>query len=254
MCAMKRASREQFDPRVFTLLCHRGLHDANTTENGLRAFAKAKEKNLPFELDVHLSKDGHLVVSHDSDLKRTTGKEGIIEEMDLGYLKKNYRLLDGEEVPSFLEVLSQTNEQVPIVVELKPYKGNAKLLAKALLNELSFIKEKKNIVVISFDPRALFPLKKSGYMRGLLVSSGRPSILNLRGFFEFLCPGKDLLTNRKVMGYRKKGGIINVWTLESEEEVQNAKNYADILTFQFLSDEAIERVRPKISSDGEDEA
>ena len=195
MFAMKRASKEQFDPRVFTLLCHRGLHDANTTENGLCAFAKAKEKNLPFELDVHLSKDGHLVVSHDSDLKRTTGKEGTIEEMDLGYLKKNYRLLDGEEVPSFLEVLSQTNEQVPIVVELKPYKGNAKLLAKALLNELSLIKEKilKTYVVLIKNTEArrhrvlLFPLRlrASVFNKHYLQSPARS-----KSFISTSVPGK----------------------------------------------------------------
>lgn len=249
MGVMGKAKKEQFDPRVFTLLCHRGLHDANTTENGLRAFQKARDLNLPFELDVHLTKDGHLLVCHDSELKRTTGKEGIIEEMDLGYIKQNYKLLDGEEVPSLLEVLAANDEQVPIVIELKPYKGNQKLLAKALVNELSFIKDKKNINVISFDPRCLFPLKKSGYIRGLLIGSERKYILALRHFFEFLCPAKTLLSSKKIKRYREKGGVLDVWTLESEEEIKYCRDHADILTFQSLPKDGLERCLPPKKDD-----
>ena len=252
MSVMGKAKKEQFDPRVFTLLCHRGLHDGNTTENGLRAFQKARDPNLPFELDVHLTKDGHLLVCHDSELKRTTGKEGIIEEMDLGYIKQNYKLLDGEEVPSLLEVLAENDEQVPIVIELKPYQGNQKLLARALVNELSFIKDKKNINVISFDPRCLFPLKKSGYLRGLLVGRQRKYVFAFRRFFEFLCPDKSLLNDKVVRRYRAKGGVLDVWTLESEEEIKYCRERADILTFQLLPQDALERVRPKKKDDEDD--
>ena len=243
MSVMGKAKKEQFDPRVFTLLCHRGLHDGNTTENGLRACHKARDLNLPFELDVHLTKDGHLLVCHDSELKRTTGKEGIIEEMDLGYIKQNYKLLDGEEVPSLLEVLAENDEQVPIVIELKPYQGNQKLLARALVNELSFIKDKKNINVISFDPRCLFPLKKSGYLRGLLVGRQRKYVFAFRRFFEFLCPDQVLLDDSRVSSYRKKGGILDTWTLESEEAIEKAAEKADILTYQHVSREARDRLR-----------
>ena len=40
-----------------------------------------------------------------------------------------------------------------------------KELVKKVKEELNAIKDKKNIMLISFDPRALFPFKHSGYVR-----------------------------------------------------------------------------------------
>ena len=70
----------KIDKRFLLGIAHRGLHDEVSTENGLDAFKKAIDKNTAFELDVHLSKDGKLIVCHDDNLVRTTSKEGIIEE------------------------------------------------------------------------------------------------------------------------------------------------------------------------------
>ena len=90
---MKRKERK-FGREYFGPIAHRGLHNATLTENGLKAFENAIKNDLPFELDIHITKDGQLVVCHDDDLKRTTGKEGIIEELTLAEIKEGYRLLD----------------------------------------------------------------------------------------------------------------------------------------------------------------
>ena len=58
---------------------HRGLHDPSKPENSMAAFRAALEKGYGIELDVHLLKDGTLAILHDSDLKRVTGREGILE-------------------------------------------------------------------------------------------------------------------------------------------------------------------------------
>ena len=50
---------------------HRGLHDkkAGIPENSMKAFQRAMELGYGMELDVHLTKDGGLVVMHDDSLK-----------------------------------------------------------------------------------------------------------------------------------------------------------------------------------------
>src|SRR5687768_12050974 len=57
------------------LISHRGeSHDA--PENTMAAFRLAWEREVPaIELDVHLTKDGQLIVCHDPDTERTTGKK-----------------------------------------------------------------------------------------------------------------------------------------------------------------------------------
>ena len=87
---MKNINYSCYDDRLFKGIAHRGLHDEDNTENGLNAFKRAIENNLAFELDVHLTIDKKLVVCHDSDLKRVTNKDGIIEELTLEEIKSNY--------------------------------------------------------------------------------------------------------------------------------------------------------------------
>jgi glycerophosphoryl diester phosphodiesterase len=138
----KQQIKENLNPLFFHGIAHRGLHNKDYTENGLLAFSNALNHLLAIELDVHLTKDNQLIVCHDSELKRTTGKEGIIENLTVKQIKDNYELLDKEKVPTFQEVLSLIKEQIPIVVELKVYQKNYTPLAKRLKEELKDVRSK----------------------------------------------------------------------------------------------------------------
>lgn len=74
-------------------------------ENTLRSFIRAEQSGMDaIELDLHLSKDGALVVMHDADVDRTTDGNGPIADKTLAELRE----LDaggGERVPVFDEVL-----------------------------------------------------------------------------------------------------------------------------------------------------
>ena len=57
-----------------TVIAHRGIHDnKEIPENSLKAFKLSIENNLTIELDIQLTKDNHLIVFHDANLKRMTG-------------------------------------------------------------------------------------------------------------------------------------------------------------------------------------
>lgn len=86
-------------------------------ENTLRSFIAAQNAGLDLiELDLHLSKDGALVVMHDADVDRTTDGTGQIADKTLAEL----RTLDagrGERVPVFEEVLEAV--RTPLQAEIK---------------------------------------------------------------------------------------------------------------------------------------
>lgn len=86
-------------------------------ENTLRSFVAAQQAGLDvIELDLHLSKDGALVVMHDTDVDRTTDGAGAIADKTLAEL----RALDagrGERVPVFEEVLDAVKS--PLQAEIK---------------------------------------------------------------------------------------------------------------------------------------
>ena len=67
---------------------HRGLHNATRPENSMAAFRSALTLGYGIELDVHLMKDGPLVVIHDSSLKRTAGADVKIEDLTVEDLEK----------------------------------------------------------------------------------------------------------------------------------------------------------------------
>lgn len=227
------------NPLFLKGICHRGLHNDIYTENGLNAFENALNHNMAIELDVHLTKDNQIVVIHDSELKRVTGKEGIVENLTLNELNE-YKLLDGEKIPTLQEVFSLIQEKIPIVIELKVYNKNYKSLAKKVKEELKTIKDKKNIILISFDPRALLPFWDLGYIRQLLVANDGKHEYTYA--FRHLFEGVDLqytfLKHKKYQKYCKKH-FSNVWTIENEEIVDLSLPYVDTITFQLMDHEYV---------------
>ncbi|HFD39568.1 MAG TPA: glycerophosphodiester phosphodiesterase [Anaerolineae bacterium] len=99
-------------------IAHRGA-SAYEPENTLRAFARAIEMGASLlELDLHLSRDGHLIVLHDADLSRTTNGVGRVAEWDLASLRR----LDaggGQRLPLLAEVIELARGRVGLYLELK---------------------------------------------------------------------------------------------------------------------------------------
>ena len=232
------------DPLFLKGIAHRGLHDNDKmTENGMKAFQNAIDNNVAFEFDVHLTKDNQLVVCHDENLKRTTGKEGIIEDLTSTEIREKYRLLDGGVVPTLEEVLELNNERVPMAIELKVFRKNYKPLVERFLKNLDTIKDKKKVMIISFDPRSLWPLKNKGFMRSLLIAKSDDYTWFFRHGIESIDVEKVLLKEKKYLRYAKKH-FINVWTLECEGCLANYAHLVDTATFQYLP---VEKVREALN-------
>jgi glycerophosphoryl diester phosphodiesterase len=88
---------------AFTITGHRGAM-ATEPENTMASFRRAAQLGVDaLELDVHLSRDGHLVVMHDKTLDRTTNGFGAIADTDFDTIAT----LDaggGEHVPQLYQV------------------------------------------------------------------------------------------------------------------------------------------------------
>ena len=70
------------------LIGHRGF-PSKAPENTLVSFRLALEVPVDMvELDVHLSKDRHIVVIHDATLERTTNGHGAVRDHTLAALKQ----------------------------------------------------------------------------------------------------------------------------------------------------------------------
>ena len=117
---LRPASGNKTVPAVLqTDYAHRGLWDDTVPENSLPAFAKAVSAGFGIELDVQLSRDGVVMVFHDDDLFRMTGKDAKLSSLSFAELRELRLAGTDEVIPTFAEVLAVINGKVPLLVELK---------------------------------------------------------------------------------------------------------------------------------------
>lgn len=108
---------------------HRGLK-AFYPENTMISFQKALEAGVDgIELDINMTKDGHLVIIHDTSVDRTTNGSGLVQNHTLRELKE----LDAgshfswefknEKIPTFEEFLDLVKyKDILLNVEIKDYR------------------------------------------------------------------------------------------------------------------------------------
>ncbi|MDY5730822.1 MAG: glycerophosphodiester phosphodiesterase family protein [Eubacteriales bacterium] len=121
---------QAFSPHLYT---HRGYYDNQNfpCENTLAAFARSVEHGYGIELDIQYTRDRKIVVFHDISLQRLCGIDKRISECDYADIVR-YTLPCGNKIPLFSEVLELVNGQVPLIVELKPFKDTIALVKEAL--------------------------------------------------------------------------------------------------------------------------
>jgi glycerophosphoryl diester phosphodiesterase len=110
------------------VIAHRGASGdfIENTASSLRAAVEGGAHML--ETDLHLTRDGHLVLHHDSDTLRLLGARGRIERKDLGELRA-LRYVNGEAMLTLDELFSIVQGTIPINLELKGQGTGAALLA-----------------------------------------------------------------------------------------------------------------------------
>ena len=138
---------------------HRGLHSAGVPENSMAAFRAALEHGYGIEFDVHLLRDGNLAIIHDASLKRTAGADVLIEDLATEDLAA-YRLEGTEEtIPTFRQLLDLYAGKAPLIIELKPERGNHAALTETVCRMLE---DYEGVYCLeSFDPRCITWLKKN---------------------------------------------------------------------------------------------
>jgi glycerophosphoryl diester phosphodiesterase len=163
--------------RTPIIIGHRG-NPSQAPENTLSGFIKAYENGADvFEVDVEITKDGHVIIMHDSTINRTTTYTGskTVNQMTLAEIKAEFILgKDGkattEKVPTLKEVCDYfADKDCKIFVEFKGSNANNVPATLKLLQEydMAFL-----VDVISFNGNFLTQTQKEypGMSTGFLVS------------------------------------------------------------------------------------
>jgi len=149
------------------IIAHRGA-SGYRPENTLAAFSLALEMGVDgLELDVQMTRDGHIIVCHDEQVDRTTNGSGWIKDMTLEEIKaldagswfnKAYQ---GEKIPTLREVLDLV-KGLPLLMNIELKNGPIQYpgLEEKTIAQLKEFQMEKLAILSSFNHYSLLEVKK----------------------------------------------------------------------------------------------
>ncbi|MFC5648748.1 glycerophosphodiester phosphodiesterase [Paenibacillus solisilvae] len=146
------------------VIAHRGAA-GEAPENTPAAFKLALEQGCDaFELDVHLSNDGQIVVIHDYAVDRTTDGHGDVSLLTVDELQRLdagkwfHPSYQGEHIPTLEEVFDLTPPHIEINIEIKGGIGSG--IEERLAELLRQKNRTGSVVVSSFHFNSLAALNR----------------------------------------------------------------------------------------------
>jgi len=145
---------------------HRGA-SAKAPENTLAALDAAWRAGATLaEIDVQLTRDGHVVLMHDRTVNRTTSGRGRVKDLTLEEL----RALDagrwfdpafhGERVPTLREAIEGARGKLVLLVELKHYPFREVPLVDRTIELVDDLRAEEDVVLAGFDHVDLRDIKR----------------------------------------------------------------------------------------------
>lgn len=236
---------KEFDDRAAWLrkgvVCHRGKHGGNIKENTIESIVKAMDEDLAVEIDVRLSKDKEVVLSHDDSLKRVFNIDKKISDLNYNDIKD----MTGGKVPLLEDVLNIVDDKIGLMIEIKSSKVG--LLEEKVYDLLKDYKGR--YVIVCFNPFTLRYFKKKDplIIRGQLSYNYNDSKYNsvlkflLRNMWmnifskpHFLSYGIDSENTNLLAKYRKKGYFIIGWTYKDEKDREKLSKIYDNMIIEEL--------------------
>lgn len=200
------------------IIAHRGGGEL-FPENTLKAFKESQALGVDMvECDVHVSRDGELMVIHDPTLERTGGKPLKVSDLTAEELD-HMDVGDGEGVPTLSQLLEMIS--IPVVVEIKTpavVEGLLRLLANQ--PELA-----ERIVPISFYHRAIQTLvdRIPGLEGGVLLAGVPVNLADVAraAHVRLLSLHYELVTKELVDAMHQENLLVSVWTPNTHEAIDS---------------------------------
>ena len=209
------------------VIAHRGA-SSYAPENTFAAFDLALVMGARhLELDVQMSRDGHLVVIHDDNVDRTSNGKGAVTAHTLAELQT----LDagtwfdakfaGERIPTFESLLERYRGRAHLHVEIK---GKTAGLSERTADAIRNHGWMQDVTMTSFqkskleDLRAYAPALPASW---LLRQIDNAVISEARALgVAQLCPRADTVTPQLVEQLRAAGFNVRAWGVANEDLMQ----------------------------------
>jgi glycerophosphoryl diester phosphodiesterase len=209
---------------------HRGNSHA-APENTLPALENAIIAGSDYaEIDVRQTKDGVLVLLHDSNLKRTAGLNRNIESLDLSELSK----LDAgiwfskdfamTKIPSLEEAILLCKGRIKLNIEVKADQKGP-MFEENLVTLIDQYDFEHQCIISSCDYDTLVKIKQlnANLKTGLILSAAYGNFYN-KDDIDFFSIRSNHITRQVVENAHKAGKEIHAWTVNRVSEIERMKS------------------------------
>ncbi len=210
------------------LTAHRGYSHI-APENSIYAFEEAMNIGSDYiELDVQQSKDGQLVVIHDSSLDRTTDGEGKVSDFtyaELSALSCGKWFGNGEfsdaRIMLLSEVLDLTRDEILLNIEIKKT-GNPADTARKTVELLAEYEMTDSCYITSFSYQALKAVKKAepSVKTGLITNIATTAVYSQLRDIDAVSLNHIFVNKNIVSTAHKNGKKVFVWTVNDESDIE----------------------------------
>jgi glycerophosphoryl diester phosphodiesterase len=188
-------------------------------ENTLAAIRQSIEDGTDWiEIDVQESRDGIVVVAHDSDLARVAGNpvkiwEATADELrsiDIGsYFGPQFK---SERVPTLEEVLQACKGKARVNIELKYY-GHTQDLENRVIELVERLDMESEIVVMSLESKGIEKMKslRPEWNVGLLTAVAAGDLTRAKA--DFLAVNSSIASHRFIQAAHNRDKTVSAWTV-----------------------------------------
>lgn len=229
-------SVDHASPDTPIIFSHRGS-PYNNPDHSFSGYNQAiKDGTQYIEQDVWLSKDNKLYVSHDDNLKKSTGHNVTISTSDFSKID-TVKLHNGEKIHQLKDVFKRYGKKVHYIIETKKNSGDNTAVEKALVKELKAHKMTNNVIFQDEDLPGLKAFHKAlknvptlWLLDSVTERQYSEQIENAPRYIDFISLKLDQWTPKLVKLAHKNGFKTNGWILNTYND-----NYDALLTLKLDS-------------------
>lgn len=209
-----------------TITYHRG-YSSVAPENTMAAFEAALEHGSQrIELDVQMTSDGVAMVTHDTSLRRCTGRIANIYDLTYDQVRQLdagrwfSRKFAGSRIPTLEEVLELCQGKAELNIEVKPSAQTPELEAETvrLIRKYGFV---QHCIVTSQSYETLCKVKElePDITTGYILALGVGTYYDLPAA-DIFCVESTFITSGMVQQIHLRGKHIAAWTINRQQDAE----------------------------------
>ncbi len=216
--------------RKVAIAAHRG-DSRNAPENSISSIRLALDQNVDFiEIDVRKTKDGVIILSHDTNLQRVAGVPYNVSDLTMDEIAR----LDiglpfsvafkGERIPTLNQVLEEVRGKAKLLVEIKPHTPSTEIAAVVvkIIQEHGMVDD---VYIQSFDYKILEAVRRADSKikigQLIYIAAGNLSSLDV----DFYSIEQSMLSKQLINNAYRDNREVWVWVVNTEKDIKETLRY-----------------------------